>query len=226
MDIHYVIDVLSGNALFNGIDKPRIEYLMSLCNYSIFSLSADTILSSESEPCKSMGFVLDGKVSNCKTSPSGSNVVVKTMGRGEYFAEALVFSSSGECPSTIVAEKNSTVIMISAKDILAICEEEPAFLRNLLVSLSDKVFMLNKKIKLLSYPSVRQRLASFLLDEMHKHHSSKLTLDKTREELSEYIGVARPSVSRELSKMAEDGLISVSRRSIEILDADALSSIL
>lgn len=226
LDMNYVVNVLSGNALFKGIDPARIEYLISLCRYNMLSLSADTIISSESEPCKSMGFVLDGKVSNCKTSPSGSNVIVKTMVKGEYFAEALVFSSSGECPSTIVAEKSSTVLMISAKDVLIICEEEPVFLRNLLVSLSDKVFMLNKKIKLLSYPSVRQRLASFLLDEMHKHHSSKLTLDKTREELSEYIGVARPSVSRELSKMAEDGLISVSRRSIEILDAEALSSIL
>lgn len=226
MNIHSAVDVVKGNALFRGIEEGRVEQLLLLCNYSILQLETDTILSSENEPCKSMGFVLGGKVSNYKTSPSGNNVVVKTMGKGEYFAEALVFSSSGECPSTIIAEKNSVVLMISAKDILAICEEEPVFLRNLLVSLSDKVFMLNKKIKLLSYPSVRQRLASFLLDEMHKHHSSNFTLDKTREELSEYIGVARPSVSRELSKMAEDGLISVSGKSIKILDIELLGSVL
>lgn len=226
MDIQQIVEVLEGNMLFSGIKNERKAELLSLCSYKVLEVESETILSSESEPCKNMGFVLKGKVSNYKTNPSGNHVVVKSMTRGEYFAEALVFASNQECPSTIIAGKHSTVLMISAEDVLMICEEEPVFLRNLLVSLSNKVFMLNRKIKLLSYASVRQRLSHFFLDEIRKHHSSRFTLDKTRDELGEYIGVARPSVSRELSKMAKDRLISVSGKHIEVLDIDALTELL
>lgn len=226
MKIESIIDVLSENMLFRRLSSSRISELLSICSYGILEVNGETLISSESEPCKNIGFVLDGKVSNYKTNPSGNHVVVKTMYRGEYFGEALVFSSSQDCPSTIIAGKNSVVLLISAEDILKICELEPIFLKNLLVSLSDKVFMLNKKIKLLSYTSVRQRLASFLTDESRKRGSRKFRLDKTRDELGEFIGVTRPSVSRELSKMVSDGLISVDGKLVELLDMESLLELL
>ena len=43
-----------------------------------------------------------------------------------------------------------------------------------------------------------------------------------REQLADFLGVARPSLSRELMKMQKDGLIEVGRKSIRICDRDAV----
>ena len=40
----------------------------------------------------------------------------------------------------------------------------------------------------------------------------------TREGLAEFLGVTRPSVSRELMKMQDDGLIEIKGRKIYVLD--------
>lgn len=47
-------------------------------------------------------------------------------------------------------------------------------------------------------------------------------LHMNREQLADFLGVARPSLSRELMKMQKDGLIEVGRKSIRICDRDAV----
>ena len=48
----------------------------------------------------------------------------------------------------------------------------------------------------------------------------------TKQKLSEYLGVPRPSLSRELINMKDLGLIDYTRDIIKILDKEALESIL
>ena len=43
-----------------------------------------------------------------------------------------------------------------------------------------------------------------------------------REELADFLGVARPSLSRELMRMQADGLIEVSKKYIYIKDQDSI----
>ena len=43
-------------------------------------------------------------------------------------------------------------------------------------------------------------------------------IDMTREELAEFLGVTRPSISRELMKMQDDGLVEIKGRKIFVLD--------
>ena len=46
-----------------------------------------------------------------------------------------------------------------------------------------------------------------------------------REELAEFLGVARPSLSRALMKLKEDGVIDVEKNRITVLDRYALEEI-
>ncbi len=51
-----------------------------------------------------------------------------------------------------------------------------------------------------------------------------MKLSMNREQFASYLNVTRPSLSRELINMQEDGLIEVDRDMIKILDMDQLSS--
>ncbi len=89
-------------------------------------------------------------------------------------------------------------------------------LRNLLSNAVDRIEKLGKKVQYLSTPSVRKRIAYFLFNIQQENGSIVLT--STQENIADYIGVARPSLSRELGNMQNDGLIRIDGRRVEILD--------
>ena len=47
-----------------------------------------------------------------------------------------------------------------------------------------------------------------------------MKLDMTREELADYLGVTRPSLSRTLTQMQEDGIVSIHGKLIKVTDIE------
>jgi len=69
-----------------------------------------------------------------------------------------------------------------------------------------------------------KRLAIFLLDEMAKTNSSKISL--TQEQIAKYIGSAREVVSRMLKIFQSQGILEQSRGLIHVIDKEKLKELL
>lgn len=130
---------------------------------------------------------------------------------GDIFGEVIVFSSMNKYPSTILSNSNSSVMFISKEDIVKLCSLDSLILNNLMGLLSNKILMLNKKVKNLSYETIRQKISSFLMDQYRKQNSLTLKLNMSRQALAEIFGIPRPSLSRELINMKNDKLIDVEK---------------
>lgn len=70
------------------------------------------------------------------------------------------------------------------------------------------------------FMSFDKRLAVFLLDEVARSGSDKLQL--THDEIAHHLGSAREVVSRMLKRFADDGYVSLSRGTVEVVDKNAL----
>ena len=86
--------------------------------------------------------------------------------------------------------------------------------------------MLNKKLKNLSYETLRQKITSFLLEIYHINKKALFQVNSSRKEMAEALGVPRPSLSRELINMKKDGLIDFHKNTFKILDLEAMEDIL
>jgi CRP-like cAMP-binding protein len=75
---------------------------------------------------------------------------------------------------------------------------------------------LSDKLYFLSFKTIRQKIANYLLKLPAKE--GVVTLDRSQNSLAEYFGVTRPSLSRELANMQEEGLIEMERKTIRILN--------
>ena len=73
---------------------------------------------------------------------------------------------------------------------------------------------------IVSTSSLRERIAIWLIDSMDE--KGVVDLKMNREQLADFLGVARPSLSRELMRMQADGLIEVSKKRILIKDKQAV----
>ena len=82
--------------------------------------------------------------------------------------------------------------------------------------------MMSRKLMILSSTTLREKLARFILSQPLT--GSTLPLSLTREELAAYLNVARPSLSRELGRMAAEGIISCQKNSITVLQQEKLAA--
>ena len=79
----------------------------------------------------------------------------------------------------------------------------------------------NQQLEVLTSGNLKQRIATYLLE--HADNNNLVSLSMNREELALYLNTTRPSLSRTLLSLQEDGFIHLSsRKSIKILDAEAL----
>ena len=51
-------------------------------------------------------------------------------------------------------------------------------------------------------------------------------MDRSQQEMADYFGVSRPSLARELAHMQDEGLISVDRKHITILNPEKLKKLI
>ena len=86
--------------------------------------------------------------------------------------------------------------------------------------------MLNNKIKSISLKNVRQKVVDYILQEYIVQKQLVISLKMNKEEIANFIGIPRPSLSRELSKLRNEEIIKFDRNTITILDIEKLEEIL
>jgi len=89
-----------------------------------------------------------------------------------------------------------------------------------------KLYLKHKFDKLhLSLESIRKKIENFLMEEYKKQGSNIIKVSLSRKEMAEHMGIQRPSLSRELIKMRDVGIIDFNREVIIIKDMAALSKL-
>lgn len=69
---------------------------------------------------------------------------------------------------------------------------------------------------------MREKLCRYLAELSRQKGSESFNMDMSRNELADFLNVSRPSMSRELGRMRDEGMIEFSRGSISILQVEKL----
>jgi len=220
------IDSLSKSVLFKNIDRDEIVKLLALVPYSIGDYTKGDIIAIEGDNCSSLGVILEGKVEIHKPFPSGKVVTINHFEAGNVFGESLIFSDESKCPANVVASTNCRIMNIEKENIIKIMESNGAALNNFVALLSNRILMLNERITNLSYDTIRKKIANIILIEYSKQKNKYLTLPFCRKKMAELLNIPRPSLSRELIKMKEDGIIDYHKNKLKIKDMRLLEKCL
>lgn len=208
--------------IFFGIDDKDINNYSNELNFKAFSYNKNELVAIEGDKCPSLGIVLKGSIEVQKHHSSGKIISLTRLTCGDIFGEAIVFSDKSEYPNTLASIENSEILYISKQNLIKLCSSNSTVLSNMLSLLSNKILMLNSKIKELSLDNLRAKICFYLYEEYKKQDSLKLTLQMDRNSLAQSLGIQRPSLSRELANMKNDGIIDYSKNIIEIKDLDSI----
>lgn len=208
------------------MSKDDILRFFEESTYTVINYAKNDVIALEGTSCTKVGLVLDGEI-DIKRILSSNNVIhLSSFTRGEFFGEVIAFSDTNKYPATVLAAKPSKVMFISKNDFISFCSHNPEFLSMFLNDLTNKIINLNNSITGLSLTSIRQKIANYLVIESKNQESIFVKLNMTKQKLSEKLGIPRPSLSRELIKMKDDGLIDYAQDVIKIININELKSIL
>ena len=175
------------------------------------------IIHLDGDHCRGMEIILSGRVSVERIDESGNLMIINQFGPDDMIGGNLVFSRNPRYPMTIIAKTSSTLVVLEKSLIFELCSRYPGFLEQFLVAISDNAMMLGDKIKYHIQRSLRESLTSYLKNMAMIQGSNRIQLPVTKKELSEQIGVQRTSLSRELQKMKQEGLVEYDARTIRLL---------
>jgi CRP-like cAMP-binding protein len=213
--------VLQTCVLFQDIPA---EELFTLLPYSLSlrKYAKSEVIAFEEDTCQAIGIVISGGVFVQRLYASGKTITIDTLGPGSNFGEVVIFSDQNSYPATLSAAEDTTLIFLSKEEVFRLCAVSPVFLRNFMALLSNKILMLNRKIKNLSYQSLRQKIIHLLWEEHRRQGQFTLHLSASRAEMAETLGVPRPSLSRELAAMKSEGLLDFDRQTITLIQPEQL----
>ena len=180
----------------------------------------------EGEPCQGLYVVETGRVKIYKTSAGGREQVLSIDGPGSSVAELPVFDG-GNYPASASAVTDSAMVFVSRQDFQSLCLEYPAVALKVLRVVGGRLRRLVGIIEELSFTTVKHRLAALLLN-MAKESGQKagkgveFTLPATNQDLAAMIGTVRELVSRNLSRLQAEGIVSIDGRTVTIPDIKRL----
>ena len=217
-----IINKLQGNEFFNNLNNEEIQKLISSIRYSSRTYKKGEIIANEEDECNNLGFVLDGVIEIQRIYLSGKQITLKRLSNGDVFGEALIFSNKSKYPSTVISFSDSSILYISKSDILKLCTMDEIVLGNFMSALSNKILMLNSKIKSIAFKSIKHKVVNFILEQAKMQKSEIINLKDSKEEIASSMGIPRPSLSRELMNLRDSKYIKFDRNIIEILNIEEL----
>ncbi|MBB6630091.1 Crp/Fnr family transcriptional regulator [Clostridium algidicarnis] len=207
--------------LFENFNQNDLDLLLNSKDVKIASYSKDEIIFMEDDMCLNLSIILKGNVEIQKVDPSGKLLSVASLKTGDIFGENLLFGDRNIYPMTVATKSDSLVLHISKDVVAVLCQQNLEFLYSFLNLLSNKAMALSSKIKQVTLKTIRQKICEFLYSE-YSHSNNKISLKMSKQEWAYNLGVQRPSLSRELIKLKEDGIIDYEKDYVLILNVQAL----
>ena len=183
-----------------------------------------TVVHNGSLDCSGLMLVRSGQLRAYMLSDEGREITLYRL----FERDTCLFSASCVIPSIqfelfIAAEKDSEIWFIPPWTYRELMNESAAmanYSSELMASRFSEVMWLIEQIM---WKSQDKRLAAFLLEECALEGTNTLTL--THEKIANHLGTAREVVTRMLRYFQSEGLVKLTRGTVEVIDEEGLEAL-
>lgn len=220
---------ISKSLLFSSLDLETLPSMLKCLDPKLKNYRKNDYIFISGDSFTGLGIILEGMAAVLNEKANGNRIVITTLKQGDVFGEMIAFSDLTKWPNTIQAFEKCKVLLLPKARITGecskVCPWHRSLIENFLKLLSQKALMLNKKVEYLTIKGIKGKVSTYLYEQYKDTGSSNLVLNLNRNELADFLSVSRPSMSRELCKMKEEGIIDFHLKSFKILNLKALKSL-
>lgn len=212
-------DFLSKVPLFQSLSDSELNDLAAATT-QVHASRGETVFQ-QGDPCQGFHAIMYGRVKLLLTSPTGDEKVVRLVGAGNTFGEALMFMNRPYIVSAQALE-DTLLLHIAKKALFAELGRRPELTHKMIASLSQRLHGLMADVESYSLRSGTQRVIGYLLKGDSSEPSQKIHLKTSKAVIASRLNLTPEHFSRILRELSEQELIQVKGREIKILDLQRL----
>lgn len=207
--------------VWNKLNKNQQEKLE---NTAVFKTYHEDEVVHNGTECSGFLIVKSGQLRAHISSEEGREITVyRLFERDTCMFSGSCMMSSLQFDITIEAEKKSEIWLIPPKVFRSLMDESTAvanFMNEIMATrLSDIMWLIEQVM----WKSFDKRLAAFLVEESSIEEKSQLKI--THERIANHLGTAREVVTRMLKYFQNEGMVKLTRGTIEITNLKALEAL-
>jgi CRP/FNR family transcriptional regulator len=216
-------EALATIALFSGLTVPYLEKLTAIAVER--RCGKNSLIFREGDECDGFYILLEGEVRIYRMSPQGKQKILHLIGPGQPFGEVAVFSGQS-FPAYAQANADCRLLYFSKEAFIALASTDPALLLNMLAILSKRLRHFADQIEAITLKEVPTRLAAFLLSLAEEQgRRDRVELHVSKNQLASILGTIPETLSRALSRLTAQGLVTVNGRSIGLVAPERLAEL-
>lgn len=218
-------EILCQSPIFRGISPEDLIELLNRIHIQVKTYEKNEFIVFGGEICDRLLIVQRGSVKAEMNDYSGKTIKIEDLSAPQPLAVAFLFGQQNRFPVSVSANTEVEMISIPKSEFVKLLQLNSLILNNYLNTISTRAQFLSQKIKFLSFKTIRQKIAHYLLEKAGDRLQS-VELKQSQAQLAEMFGVTRPSLARTLGEMTQEGLIETDRRYIKILDKNRMNQLL
>lgn len=222
---HQLDDYLQTSRLFGCLTANQVERIVS--NANVRQLPAKTQIQIPSSQTTHVHLLVSGLAKVSYLTRDGKQPILYFVNPDELIGEQAIFHTHSPDDYVTTIEK-SRVATMPASILRDLVLSDPVFSTSIAELISRRRMRSENRTRQLLFLSNRERLTHLLLDLADQYGSGtvdnlELNVRLSHQDLANYIGSTRETVTVVLGKMQLEGLLSVKRRQITLLDVRELA---
>lgn len=147
---------------------------------------------------RSVFFVLEGTVST-QMAQEGRDLTLDLLHAPMLLASAFLYGTENTFPVSVEATTHGLLCVVNKEAFFDFMVQHPPVMRQFVLDISDRTQFLSKKLRAFALQNLRSRVIDYL-----REHAPL----KSVQAAAQALGVMRPSLSRILSDLQNEGVVS------------------
>ena len=217
----YTFDMVQDLRVLRGINEAEFKTLLQTVGAFTKKTKKGAYITLADEEVRCVRVILKGTVHMMSEDIWGNRSILVFMNRGDLFGESFACSSHQVSLVNFYAASDVTGLYIPFDKLLSLSANDSGAYRqlvqNIMTLIADKNVRILQKLEIVSKRNLRDKLMAYFSYMAKAWGSMEFDVPLGRVALSEYLCVDRSALTRELSRMQDDGLIEFEKNHFKIL---------
>lgn len=196
--------------IFQGLTDTELVKIAKLLGHVHYPKG--TIIFMEGDLSDSVSIINTGQIKLFKNSRDGKQQILHILSEGDFFGELSVLQTQ-EYTTSAEAITDVDLCTLAKSDLDKIILEQPGIAVKVLEVIGSRLTKLENLVQNIGTQDTDVRIASMLLEFAQEGkdtvEGTVVELSLSREDMANYIGVTRETISRKLSSFQDQGLIKL-----------------
>ncbi len=204
--------------LFNNLSPAQLDSVGA--HMTMRTAEKGEVILREGEVAETIFIIIAGQVKVYMSDEPDTHreVIVSTLGAGDFFGEISLFDQEPRT-ANVAALERTHMQTLSYETFSRVLEQSPDIARKMMATMAARLRHADRQIGTLALMNISSRVSRTLLELAIMSNGHRVVGEPfTQKDLAGMVGASREMVNRTLKALTDQGYIAVQRKSITILN--------